>query len=164
MAKQSEHSEQVALFDWFFLMTSAYPELDLAFATPNGIPLSGSAKSKGRVINYMKAEGLRPGAPDIVLPVARGGYMGLFVEMKAIGGRLSENQEQYLAQAREQGYLCIVPYGFEQAQEWVEQYLALPPTLDLIRKAYIAIQGKRYDDAEAVLDSILVRHEVADGE
>jgi len=160
VAKQKEHDEQVALFDWFFYQTSAYPELDLAFAVPNGIPLSGSMASKARVINYMKAEGLRPSAPDVIVPSARDGYMGLMVEMKAIGGKLSEGQEQYLAQAREQGYHCIVPFGFEQAQELISEYMSKPTTLDIIRKAYAALERKDYADVEAYLDTILAKHEL----
>lgn len=125
--KVSEHAEQVAVVDWIFMNVGKYPELDLAFAVPNGAPLGGGKLGAIRA-NALKAEGLRPGTPDLVIPSPRGGYFGLFIEMKARKGTLSENQEQFLAQAERYGYMCFVAYGADEAIEFLEKYLNEPYT------------------------------------
>jgi len=40
----------------------------------------------------LKKEGVKRGIPDIFLPCARGGSHGLFIEMKARDGKVSEEQ------------------------------------------------------------------------
>ena len=76
----------------------------------------------------LKAVGLKPGVPDICLPVARGGYIGLYIENKYGKNRPTENQKEWLRALREAGHLTAVCYGWEQAKELIEQYLALPDT------------------------------------
>lgn len=71
----------------------------------------------------MKAEGLKPGVPDLCLPVARGGFHGLYIELKAQGGRPTANQEQWIEKLTAQGYLAKVCVGFESAQHLIESYL-----------------------------------------
>jgi hypothetical protein len=128
--KVSEHDEQVAVVDWLFLQSPKYPELDLVFAVPNGAMLGGGRIGAIRA-NALKAEGMRPGAPDLVIPSARGGYFGVFLEMKTKKGKLSENQEQFIVQAEKQGYMCFVAYGAEEAIEMLEGYLKKPYTKDI---------------------------------
>lgn len=60
----SEHGEQSALFAWAADNVEQYPQLKWLFAVPNGF--YGDSGQKGK----MKAEGLRKGVPDVVLPVS----------------------------------------------------------------------------------------------
>lgn len=120
----SEHAEQAAVIQWCFMNIGRYPELDLIFAVPNGAALGGG-KIGGIRMNTLKAEGLRPGVCDLMLPVARGGYHGAFLEMKAIGGRLSDNQREFIAGVEAQGYWTAVCYGADEAIEQIEFYLAM---------------------------------------
>lgn len=115
----SEHDEQVLLFDWAQIEQQRIPELALMFAVPN------AAKRSYGVAAYMKAEGLKSGVPDIFLPVARGGYHGLFLEMKYGRGKPSDNQTAWIAALQEQGYRAVVVYGFEHAQETIISYLEM---------------------------------------
>ena len=80
-------------------------------------------------MNYLKAEGLRPGVCDLFLPVARGGFFGCYLEMKTKTGKLSENQKEFIAAVEKQGYLCCVAYGADEAIEFLERYLQMPPTI-----------------------------------
>jgi len=118
----TEHAEQVAVIDWCYANMRQYPQLDLIFAVPNGAMLGGGRLGAIRA-NTLKAEGLRPGVPDLFLPVARRAHHGLFIEMKTERGRLSENQKEYIAQVEQQGYYCAVCHGADEAIETIEWYM-----------------------------------------
>ena len=123
----SEHDEQVAVMDWIFRNLRDYPELDLVFSVPNGAMMGGGRQGAIRA-NILKAEGMRPGTPDLVIPSPRGGYFGMFLEMKTKKGKLSENQEQFIDQAKYYGYHCVVAYGADEAIEYLKEYLSQPYT------------------------------------
>ena len=68
--------------------------------------------------------GVRAGVPDVCLPVPRGKYHGLYIEMKrADGGRLRPDQEGWLEALREQGYRAEVCHGFDAARLVITEYL-----------------------------------------
>ena len=112
-----ESSEQVSLFEWCEYSLGKYPQLSLLFHVPNGG--FRSAATAGR----MKAEGVKAGVPDLCLPVARGGYHGLFIEMKAGKNKPTELQKKWLTDLQEQGYLAAVCYGWEEAARLLTDYL-----------------------------------------
>jgi hypothetical protein len=121
----SEHASQSALFEWASHRESVYPELALMFAIPNGAKLPYSGTGRGRYspeAMRLKAEGLRPGCPDIMLPVARQGYHGMFIEMKWGKNKPSEKQWQFIHSLREQEYLVIVCWTWEEAAQAIEDY------------------------------------------
>lgn len=60
-----EEIEQTCLFRWAALESGAHPELALLHAIPNGGKWSKSEAAR------MKAAGVKPGVPDMFLPVAR---------------------------------------------------------------------------------------------
>ena len=62
---RSERQEQVALFKAVKAHENNHPELRLLFAIPNG------AKRSLAYGAMMKAQGLKSGVPDIMLPVAK---------------------------------------------------------------------------------------------
>jgi hypothetical protein len=118
----TEHAEQVAVIDWCFAMTRIHPGLDLIFAIPNGAMLGGGRVGAIRA-NSLKAEGMRPGVCDLFLPVVRGKWHGMFIEMKTTIGKLSENQEEFIAGVEAQGYFTAVCYGADEAIEQLTFYL-----------------------------------------
>lgn len=72
----------------------------------------------------MRAEGLRRGVPDICLPVARGGYHGLYIELKRLhGGRVSPEQLEWIDALNQQGYCACVCKGWEAAAAEIGKYL-----------------------------------------
>lgn len=116
-AVPSEHSEQVALMEWATLVRSQRPELDFLYAVPNGGFRQPATARK------LKAEGVKPGVPDLCLPVSRSGFHGLYLEMKATDGRLSEIQVRWLTALRSNGYAACVAYSFDQARQILVDYL-----------------------------------------
>ena len=118
--KNEEHYEQSALFQWAALETRRIPELALLYAVPNG------ARTRISVAVKLKKEGLKSGVPDVVLPVARGPYHGLYIEMKKEkGGKTSAEQKWWIDRLTHQGYFADVCAGFDSAREKIEWYLVL---------------------------------------
>ena len=109
----TEHQIQVMLFKWFKLQ---YPKL-IMFAIPN------AAKRSFAQANYMKAEGLIAGVSDIFLMCPKGGWHGLFIELKSEKGKLQPNQVEFMGRATLLGYMSVVCYGFEEAKDLITEYL-----------------------------------------
>ncbi|MGN6205965.1 VRR-NUC domain-containing protein [Humibacter sp.] len=126
MSRDTEHQEQSLLFQWIALETPRHPELGLCFAVPNFAGFHGSQVARMRSGSRAKAEGRKKGVPDICLPVPRGAFHGLFIELKAKGGRPSPEQRQWLQALREQGYAAHLCVGWDDARQTITDYLALP--------------------------------------
>lgn len=69
------------------------------------------------------AAGLSKGFPDLFLPIARGGYHGLMMEMKYGKNTLSEEQKAWLRLLKENGYATYVAYSFEEARDAITTYM-----------------------------------------
>ena len=117
MAAATEHHEQVALFRWARFAAAGRPELRLLHAIPNG------GHRHKAVAARMKAEGVRSGVPDVFLPVPRGGFAGLYVEMKTRRGRVSEEQRRWIDALCAQGYRAEVCRDWNAARQLIEDYL-----------------------------------------
>lgn len=113
----SERAHQTALFCWAAIEAQNIPELTLMFAIPNG------GERNIIVATQMKAEGVKRGVPDIFLPVPRGSYSGLFIELKKVGGKVSSEQTHYLVELKRQGFACTVCVGWEQARDAILAYM-----------------------------------------
>ena len=117
MKAQTEHYEQVALFQWAAMSLQAHPELDLMYAIPN------AARRSPRQGAWMKAEGMKAGVPDVHLPVARGPYIGLWIELKAGNNKPTQQQALRIAALREAGHRCEICYSWDAARSVIEEYL-----------------------------------------
>lgn len=114
----SESEEQEILFQWAQMRRGMYPELDMMFHIPNG-----GSRGKAEAGRF-KAEGVKAGVPDICLPVARGEYHGLYIELKRLkGGKVSDEQKDWIRRLDEQGYAAVVCYGWMAAAELIGKYL-----------------------------------------
>lgn len=116
---QHEANEQEALFRWAAFVRGRFPEIDLLYHIPNG-----GSRNRLEAAN-LKRQGVKAGVPDLCLPVARGGFHGLYIEMKYGKNKPSENQKQWLSDLRKQGYAAEVCYGWEQATEMITKYLEM---------------------------------------
>lgn len=101
----SEHQEQAYLVQWF---RRAYPGVRI-FAIPNGGARSITTATK------LKIEGVSKGVPDLFVPAWH-----LWIEMKRIkGGRLSQEQKDWLDYLDNVGYSVIVGHGALDTQEQI---------------------------------------------
>lgn len=127
-----EHSHQVAVFMWVAVAaqhgieaanepgsyvapgwtgeSKGIPELRLLFAIPNG------GQRDVRVAAKLKAEGVKPGVHDLMLPVPRHGLHGLWIEMKKPKGKPSKEQVEWMEAMQGQGYgACVCDHWLKAA-------------------------------------------------
>jgi len=113
----AEHIEQKAFIKYCHSIGGPWLRF---FAIPNGGDRHPAVGAK------LKAEGVRTGVPDLFLPIPRGPYHGLFIEMKRRkGGKLSSNQAEEINMLKASGYAVYVPEGWEEAVEVTKDYLLL---------------------------------------
>jgi hypothetical protein len=116
-ASGSERAHQTALFCWSALESRRVPELRLLFAIPN-------EGRRGRIEGgQLKAAGLRPGVPDVFLPIPRRGMHGLWLELKVKGNRTTPVQDKWIRDLKGQGYAVRVAYSWLEARESILEYL-----------------------------------------
>lgn len=114
----SEAQEQATLFSWARMKLGKYPELRLLFHVANG-GTRDPIEAK-----HLKDQGVKPGVPDLFLPVARGLWHGLFIELKRQkGGRVSDAQREWLTDLEREGYRAELACGWQEAAEIILEYL-----------------------------------------
>ena len=119
-SRDLEHHEQAALIAWSELNLVKYPQLKWLFAVPNGGHRHKSVAAK------LKKEGVKPGVPDLLLPVPSINmeYIGLAIEMKAKNGRTSPGQKEWLTGLQSNGWKTAVCYSWIEAKQVIEDYLS----------------------------------------
>lgn len=119
--KKSEHDEAVELMELVLAREPDCPELELFYAVPNGGDRHAATAGK------MKDEGVRPGVPDYALPVPRGVYHGLYIELKSLTGSPSREQRRWIQRLREHGCRAEVARGALEAWAILCDYLGIEP-------------------------------------
>jgi hypothetical protein len=122
MPIRNEHELQVAVIAECQRCAETNPVWEMIFAIPNG------GKRDKATAGKLKAEGLKKGIPDLMIPLARmkGNVHrnGLYLEVKWDKNTLSESQEWWFRRLRIEGYVCEVAYTFEEAMNtltwWIE--------------------------------------------
>lgn len=116
-ASGTEHGNQAAVFQWCALNRAAYPDTQWLFAIPNG-------GLRHKVIaNKMKAEGAKAGVPDMMLPIPRLGYNGMFIELKVGKGKASATQAVWHTELRRRGYNVVTCVGWFEVVSAIAAYL-----------------------------------------
>ena len=116
----TEAQEQAALFRWAALAAGMLPELRLMYHIPN--------EGRRSVVTgaRMRSEGMRKGVPDICLPVPRGSYAALYIELKRTkGGKVSEEQRAWVDALNRAGNRAVICKGWESARNEIESYLRM---------------------------------------
>lgn len=119
-ASGTEHGHQSALFCWAASYYAIFPRIRYMFAIPNG-----GARSKATAGN-LKAEGVKRGVPDVMLPIPIGNCAGLFIEMKKPkkeGGRVSEHQDDMRNHLVTSGYRVVLCYSWIEARDEILRYI-----------------------------------------
>ena len=118
-ALRSEDTEQINVIEWSGWNKKVYPELKLLHHCPNG-----GSRNKQEAVK-LKQMGVLAGIPDLHLPVKKGRYIGLYIEMKYNKGRLEESQKEMLKELAAAGHYCVVCYGAEEAINILKEYCEL---------------------------------------
>lgn len=109
----SEAEEQAAVVEY----------CDLRKIPVYHIPNEG--RRSARTGAMLKRQGLKSGVPDLCIPVARGRYHSLYIEMKAKGGRATANQTDWIHLLRSQGMCAYVCWGADSAIALIDEYMGL---------------------------------------
>jgi hypothetical protein len=129
----TEHAEAVALMRLVHLHEPQHPVLTRFFHCPNGGLRSKAAAGK------LKAEGVRPGVPDFLLPASgyakeRGmydRYVGLAIELKRRkGGAVSAAQRDWIEYLSDAGWRVVVADGHERAWACICEYIGIRNCLE----------------------------------
>ena len=96
----------------------------------NLIHIPNGGKRNKREAGRMKRMGVRAGVHDYFLPVARGMYHGLWIELKPdVKGyypSVSEGQRDWRTKMHTQGYAAFIIKGWENAIGIMLDYLNIP--------------------------------------
>lgn len=108
---QPEFLMQQALFTWARMPSNIrqYPGLELLEGSMNGVALTAAQAGKA------KAAGMLKGAHDITLPVARGGYIGLSIELKCGKNKPTDEQIEYGEALKREGWKVLYIWD-----DWLE--------------------------------------------
>lgn len=110
----TEHDLQVRCLRW---LRNNHKRV-LCYAIPNGAYTTKTTARK------LVAEGVCHGIPDLHIPIARGGYHSLYIEMKnGKAGRLSEHQKEMIKKLELLGNKVVVCRSLEDFVNEVETYL-----------------------------------------
>lgn len=118
----TEDNHQAALFCWASLpeQQAKYPQFKrLLYAIPNGGERHVAVAAK------MKATGTKADVSDICLAVARGGYHGLYIELKKVLGKARPGQLTFIQEVQKEGYAAGISVGWEAARDVLIWYMNL---------------------------------------
>ncbi len=114
---QPEAKIQQAVFEWIGWHTGKYPVLAFAFHSPNG-------GSRNLIeARHLKAGGVKPGVPDLLVPVPCGSYQGLAIEFKAGKNKTTEAQDFWLNGLTKAGYLTGIVWSVEEAISLIQCFV-----------------------------------------
>lgn len=111
--KTNETLEQIAVADYLRLKKILF------------IHIPNEGKRSVTVARILKAMGLQPGFPDLLILEPRGSYHALAIEMKTENGRLTENQREWLNKLRDNGYFATACWGADEAITVINTYMSL---------------------------------------
>lgn len=117
--KRCEATEQERVINWTTFYAKDFPELDLLYHVPNG-----GSRNQLEAAN-LKRQGVKAGVPDLVLPVPRQQFHGLYVEMKWGKNTTTDKQDWWLEQLQQQGYKTAVCWSADEAMNVIAEYMEI---------------------------------------
>jgi hypothetical protein len=117
--KSEEYEIQCMVIEWAELESRHRncQGLKKLFSTLNGIKLT-----IGQAVKAKKA-GNRKGVTDLILPCVRGGYCGLWIELKTATGSVSPEQKEEIEYLNAEGYHAVVCRGFTETISVLKDYV-----------------------------------------
>ncbi len=83
---------------------------------------NGGRRNKAEAAKF-KRMGVKAGVPDYCLALPKGGYHGLYLEVKTERGVATKEQRAFIEAARAQGYAAAVCYGARELWYVFEEYV-----------------------------------------
>ncbi len=114
---EAQHQQNIIKWSQQPSIRQVWPELALLHHIKN------ETTEGPRQVAVDRAMGVKKGVPDLCLPVPRGQYHGLYIELKTEKGRTSEEQDWWGDHLRLQGYYWGVCHGWRAAVEVIKAYL-----------------------------------------
>lgn len=114
-----QHQQTVIKWSQQPLIRGEWPELKLLYHVPNE---RNCTPAQGE---QLKRAGVKRGVPDLCLPIPKGDYHGLYIEMKTEVGKTSPDQDWWIEQLKMQGYYVGVCHGWRSAIKIIEWYMKL---------------------------------------
>ncbi|CAN7774558.1 VRR-NUC domain-containing protein [Variovorax sp. LjRoot290] len=116
----SEEDIHRACADWVFAHEGRYPVLRWLMHVPNG-----GLRKRGEA-GKLRAMGVRKGVSDWILPFPSptGRYPGLAIEVKSHRGTVSDEQQEFLDDSAEAGWLTAVVRSSEEFEAVVMRWIA----------------------------------------
>lgn len=115
---QAETEEQAALIQW-----ADSTVIDGICVGDYLIHIPNEGKRGPKAARDAKRLGLRKGVPDLFLALPRGGYAGLWIEMKSEKGRTSTEQNQWITKLCDVGYRVEMCFCYDSAKGVITTYL-----------------------------------------
>lgn len=116
---RSEATEQENVISWCDHHERLYPELKWIHHCPNG-----GSRQRAEAVR-LKAQGVKSGVPDLHLPIPKGAYAGLYLEMKYDKGTIQKSQKEWIAGMAAAGHYACICYGYDNAVKVIESYVQL---------------------------------------
>lgn len=120
-ARKIETERQGAYVEW----TKLY-KVDGRFLFDRVIHCPSEGKRGPQAQRDAKTLGLKKGVLDILLAMARGQYIGLWLEFKSDEGKATADQEEFAKIMEEEGYMVRLVRKPEDAIRITMEYLAMP--------------------------------------
>lgn len=127
---QPETLESIAYVQWFQLQ---FPrEFEFLWHVPN-------ERSDPKEAKLLERMGVKAGIPDYEIALARGGYTGAHLELKATGrppSSVTDKQRARIIALRKAGRFAYAAIGLDTLKRLTVDYLRMPPTTVETRAAY----------------------------
>ena len=92
---------------------------------PNGGQRDSNRQKAQRRGAQLKAEGVKAGFPDVAIYEPKGEYLGLFIELKKEGGKVSTEQRVWLDRLQQRGYKVYKTDSLDEFIDLVDNYLKI---------------------------------------
>ena len=113
-------SEEILQTNFIKYLSLKYPKARYC-ASLGGIRTSFKQAIKAKRNGYIK------GFPDVQITEAKGGYFGLFLELK-YKGYPTKHQKEWILDLTERGYKAVVCKGMDSACDELDAYMSKLPT------------------------------------
>ena len=120
-----ESQSQQALIRWARMQAiPASPDVEPGAKVADYLYAIGNGGKRSRIeAAIMQGEGVKAGVHDLHLPLARSGAFGLWIEMKAGKGKLTDDQAAWRTRMIMAGHQCVTCWDWESAANHIKEYL-----------------------------------------